>query len=67
LKKGGFEVIGVSPDEEKSHIKFREKFNLPFPLIADPRHKIIGKFGVWGEKAIVWQEICRPLPNHIFD
>ena len=52
LKKEGFEVIGVSPDEEKSHIKFREKFNLPFPLIADPRHKIIGKFGVWGEKQL---------------
>lgn len=50
LKKEGFEVIGVSPDDETSHRKFREKHGLPFPLIADTGHKIIEKFGVWGEK-----------------
>lgn len=52
LKKEGFEVVGVSPDEEQSHVKFREKFNLPFTLLADPKHKIIEKFGVWGEKQL---------------
>jgi peroxiredoxin Q/BCP len=52
LKKEGFEVLGVSPDEEKSHIKFREKFSLPFPLLADPKLGIIEKFGVWGEKQL---------------
>jgi peroxiredoxin Q/BCP len=52
LKNEGFEVLGVSPDEEKSHIKFREKFSLPFPLLADPKLKIIEKFGVWGEKQL---------------
>jgi peroxiredoxin Q/BCP len=50
LKKNGFTVIGVSPDDPKKHTKFREKFNLPFTLIADPEHMIIDKYGVWGEK-----------------
>jgi peroxiredoxin Q/BCP len=50
LTKNGFKVIGISPDDVKSHQKFREKFSLPFTLIADPQHKIIEKYGVWGEK-----------------
>ena len=50
LLKNGFNVIGVSPNNEKEHQKFREKFNLPFPLLADPQHKIIEKYGVWGMK-----------------
>ena len=50
LKKHGFKVIGVSPDAEEKHRKFREKFSLPFTLLADPEHKIIDKYGVWGEK-----------------
>lgn len=50
LTKNGFKVIGVSPNDVKSHQKFREKFNLPFTLIADTQHKIIEKYGVWGEK-----------------
>jgi peroxiredoxin Q/BCP len=50
LKKNGYTVIGISPDDEKSHQKFKEKFSLPFTLIADPKHAIIDKYGVWGEK-----------------
>ncbi|HNR15060.1 MAG TPA: thioredoxin-dependent thiol peroxidase [Chitinophagaceae bacterium] len=50
LKKNGFEVIGVSPDGEKKHKKFEAKFNLPFTLIADTSHRILGKFGVWDQK-----------------
>jgi len=50
LKKNGFIVIGVSPDAEEKHRKFKEKFQLPFTLLADPQHKIIEKYGVWGEK-----------------
>jgi thioredoxin-dependent peroxiredoxin len=50
LKNEGFEVIGVSPDDAKSHKKFEAKFDLPFKLIADPAHKILEKYGVWGEK-----------------
>ena len=50
LKKNRFKVIGISPDDVTKHQKFREKFSLPFTLLADPQHKIIDKYGVWGEK-----------------
>lgn len=50
LKREGFEVIGVSPDDEKKHKKFEQKFSLPFILLADPGHTILEKYGVWGEK-----------------
>ncbi|GAB2975689.1 thioredoxin-dependent thiol peroxidase [Mucilaginibacter puniceus] len=46
----GFEVIGVSTDDEKSHKKFQTKYNLPFPLIADESKEIVEAYGVWGEK-----------------
>ena len=46
----GFEVIGVSTDDEKSHKKFEKKFNLPFTLIADNDKKIVEEYGVWVEK-----------------
>jgi thioredoxin-dependent peroxiredoxin len=52
LKKNGFEVLGVSPDDVKKHKKFETKFQLPFTLIADPDHAIIDKYGVWGEKQL---------------
>jgi peroxiredoxin Q/BCP len=52
LKKKGFVVLGISPDEEKKHKKFEQKFGLPFPLIADVNHTIIDKYGVWGEKQL---------------
>ncbi|HRH59965.1 MAG TPA: thioredoxin-dependent thiol peroxidase [Chitinophagaceae bacterium] len=50
LKQNGFEVIGVSPDDSKSHKKFETKFKLPFKLIADTKHNVLEKYGVWGEK-----------------
>ncbi len=50
LQKKGLIVLGVSPDDEKKHKKFEQKYNLPFTLVADPEKKIIEKYGVWGEK-----------------
>ena len=50
LRRHGVEVLGVSPDDTESHEKFRKKFDLPFPLLADPQHQILTKYGVWGEK-----------------
>jgi peroxiredoxin Q/BCP len=50
LQQQGVAVIGVSPDDIDSHKKFEEKYSLPFPLLADPDHTIINKYGVWGEK-----------------
>ncbi len=52
LKKHGWVVLGVSPDDEKKHKKFEAKYDLPFTLIADPDHSIIDKYGVWGEKQL---------------
>lgn len=52
LKEAGFEIIGVSPDTSKKHKRFKEKYCLPFRLLEDPEHKIIDKYGVWGEKNV---------------
>lgn len=52
LKQKGFEVVGISPDDEKKHRKFEAKYKLPFTLIADTKHAIIDKYGVWGEKTM---------------
>lgn len=50
LKEKGFEVIGVSADNEKQHQKFIEKHDLNFTLLADTDKKVIQDYGVWGEK-----------------
>lgn len=50
LLKKGYEVLGVSPDSVKSHVKFIAKQELPFSLIADEDHSIAEAFGAWGEK-----------------
>ncbi len=50
LKKLGAVVLGVSPDDVDSHVKFRDKFSLNFPLLADPGHKVADKYGAWREK-----------------
>jgi len=52
LAKKGIEVIGVSPDDEKSHTKFIAKHKLPFRIIADTEKKLVEKYGVWGEKQL---------------
>lgn len=52
LMDAGYQVIGVSVDPAESHKKFIAKNNLPFPLIADTDHKLVEKFGVWGEKSM---------------
>ena len=52
LRKEGFSIVGISPDDEKSHEKFGKKFSLSFPLVADPDHTIIDRYGVWGEKQL---------------
>jgi peroxiredoxin Q/BCP len=46
----GFDVLGISPDSEKTHQNFSQKFNLPFQLIPDVEKRFIKEFGVWGEK-----------------
>ncbi len=46
----GAEVLGISPDDVASHVKFRDKFDLNFPLLADEGHKVADKYGAWREK-----------------
>jgi thioredoxin-dependent peroxiredoxin len=50
FEQAGAVVLGVSPDDEKSHVKFRKKYDLPFPLLADTEHEVAERYGVWGEK-----------------
>jgi peroxiredoxin Q/BCP len=52
LLSQGYKVLGVSVDNEKSHVKFINKFNLPFPLLADTDHAIVEAYGVWVEKSM---------------
>lgn len=52
LLAAGYRVIGVSVDPAASHIKFKAKNELPFPLIADTDHRLVESFGVWGEKSM---------------
>jgi peroxiredoxin Q/BCP len=56
LLKKGYKVIGVSADNEKSHKNFIEKYDLPFPLIADTDKTIIKAYGVWGRKKFMGKE-----------
>lgn len=50
--KQGFEIIGISADSEKSHLNFKSKFGLPFPLISDVDKKVLNDYGAWGEKTL---------------
>jgi len=46
----GYQVYGVSKDSQASHIRFKEKYDLPFPLLSDPTTAMLQTFGAWGEK-----------------
>ena len=46
----GYQVLGVSKDSQASHIRFKEKYSLPFPLLSDPTTEMLQAFGAWGEK-----------------
>ena len=48
----GYQVFGVSKDSAASHVKFKEKYDLPFPLLSDPTTKMLQAFGAWGEKKL---------------
>ena len=56
LTKAGIQIIGVSADSSASHVKFIDKFSLPFPLIADEDKTIIQQFSVWGPKKFMGKE-----------
>jgi peroxiredoxin Q/BCP len=51
FEKAGAVVLGVSPDSEKSHVKFKDKYELPFTLLADTDHSVAEQYGVWAQKS----------------
>ena len=52
-EKANVVILGVSPDDVKSHVKFKNKYHLPFPLLADEGHKVCDLYGVWGPKKFI--------------
>lgn len=56
IKDSNIEIIGVSPDSEESHEKFRQKLNIPYLLSADPQNEISKKYGVYGPKSFMGKE-----------
>ena len=50
FERAGAVVLGISPDSVESHVKFKERYGLPFPLLADTDHAVADEYGVWGEK-----------------
>jgi thioredoxin-dependent peroxiredoxin len=48
----GAVVLGISPDDESSHVKFKQKYGLPFTLLADPDHRVADDYGVWVERSM---------------
>lgn len=55
-EKAGVVVLGISPDSVQSHVKFKKKFQLPFPLLADEEHKVCDLYQVWGPKKFMGKE-----------
>ena len=56
LQSAGYKLLGVSADSEKKQANFRNKFEFPFPLLADEDHQVINAFGVWGPKKFMGRE-----------
>ena len=57
LQEAGYDVVGVSKDSAASHVKFKEKHELPFPLIADIDHTLLEAMGAWGEKNMYGKKV----------
>jgi peroxiredoxin Q/BCP len=56
FRDAGIEIVGISPDDEKSHQKFREKMGMPYPLVADTDNEVSRKYGVYGLKSFMGRE-----------
>ena len=57
LQGAGYDVVGVSKDSADSHMKFKKKHELPFPLIADVDHSLLEVMGAWGEKTMYGKKV----------
>ena len=68
FERAGAVVLGVSPDDEASHVKFKEKYELPFTLLADADHAVADAYGVWAEKTFAgktYMGVERLIPKYV--
>ena len=64
----GYRVLGVSKDSQASHVRFKQKYDLPFPLLSDPTTEMLQAFGAWGEKKLYGKSSMGTLrKTFIFD
>lgn len=61
LRDQGYALLGVSPDSEKAQKKFREKYEFPFPLLADKEKTVLQAYGVWGQKKFMGRDVIGVL------
>lgn len=64
IQDAGAVVLGISPQDAKSHMKFKTKYNLPFPLLSDPDHAVAEKYGAWGEKSLYGKKYMGIIRSH---
>lgn len=57
-------VLGISPQDAKSHLNFKTKYNLPFILLSDPDHAVAEKYGAWGERSLYGKKFMGILRSH---
>ena len=65
LRGAGMTVVGISPDTPDKLRKFRERDNLPFPLLSDPDHRILEAYGAWGEKSLYGKTVTGVIRSTI--
>ncbi len=65
IQAAGAVVLGISPDGVASHTKFKQKFALPFPLLADTEHTVCEAYGVWGEKSMYGKKYMGVTRSHV--
>lgn len=65
IHEAGAVVLGVSPDSVESHVKFKEKYHLNFPLLSDPDHSVAEQYGAWGEKNNYGRKYTGLIRSHV--
>ena len=65
IQAAGAVVLGISPDNVASHVKFKQKFALPFPLLADTEHTVCEAYGVWSEKSMYGKKYMGVTRSHV--
>lgn len=58
-------VLGISPQDAQSHLKFKTKYNLPFLLLSDPDHAVAEKYGAWGERSLYGKKFMGIIRSHL--